>query len=410
MMESLTHEQILERIAEHDAASRSKIQKIFRLAGDSILSDASLNLSPEQAKLIRDIQQCRTSACGFRIDLCTECGTTRFSYNSCGNRNCPVCGAWKKEAWIDVRSSEVIDAPYYHAVFTCPHELSPLILANQKLLYALYQKCAGAAIMELAADEKYLGAMPGVILVLHTWNQELLFHPHVHALISGGGLAADGSLRTLDTDSFFIPESVLSAMFRGKFLAALEKAWKAGKLVLNGENEKLRNACIWNKFRDGLYRKKWVAYVKETFNGKGNAIEYLGRYVFRAAISDYRILDVQEELVTITARGSDGTQSRTVSMTPEEFVRRFLLHVLPKGFQKVRYYGFLANGIRKDRLTRIFNLQGGRKYLQKYKGMNAAQIILARFHKDIRSCPCCGRNDSLVPVYGKTRAEMNRTG
>ena len=269
MMESLTHEQVLKKIAEHDASSCSRIQKIFRLAGDSVLSDASLNLSPEQKKLIHDIQQCRTSACGFRIDLCTECGTTRFSYNSCGNRNCPVCGAWKKEAWIDTRSSEVIDAPYYHAVFTCPHELSPLILANQKLLYALYQKCAGAAIMELAADEKYLGAMPGVILVLHTWNQELLFHPHVHALISGGGLAADGSLRTLDTDSFFIPESVLSAMFRGKFLDALEKAWKAGKLVLNGENEKLRNACIWNKFRDGLYRKKWVAYVKETFNGKG---------------------------------------------------------------------------------------------------------------------------------------------
>ena len=410
MMESLTHEQILKKIAEHNASLRSKIQKIFRIAGDRILSDASLFLSPEQKKLVHDIQQCRTSSCGFHIDLCMECGTTKFSYNSCGNRNCPVCGTWKTEAWIDVRSSEVIDAPYYHAVFTCPHELSPLILANQKFLYALYQKCVGAAITELSADKKYLGAMPGVILVLHTWNQELLYHPHIHALISGGGLAPDGSLRILDTDSFFIPESVLAALFRGKFLASLEKAWKAGKLVLDGENEKLRNSYAWNKFRNSLYQKKWVAYVKETFNGKGNAIEYLGRYIFRAAISDYRILNVTENLVTITARGSDGTQSRNVSMTPEEFVKRFLLHVLPKGFQKVRYYGFLANGVRKDRLTRIFNLQGGRKYLQKYKGMNAAGIILARFHKDIRSCPCCGKRGSLVPVYGKTRLEMNRAG
>ena len=410
MMESLTHDQILKRIAEHDTTTRSKIQQIFQLAGDSILSDSSLHLSEEQKKLIIDIQQCRTSACGFRVEVCTECGTAKFSYNSCGNRNCPVCGTWKKEAWIDARASEVIDAPYYHAVFTCPHELSPIILANQKLLYSLYQKCVGKTIVELAADEKYLGAKPGVILVLHTWNQELLYHPHVHALISGGGLAADGSLRTMDKDSFFIPESVLSAMFRGKFLDLLEQAWQNGDLILEGKNQKLKNPYAWKAFRDSLYQKKWVAHVKETFNGKGNAIEYLGRYVFKAAISDYRILNVTEDCVTITVRGKDGRQSQTASMTPGEFIRRFLLHVLPKGFQKVRYYGFLANGVRKDRLTKIFNLQGYRKYIQKYKGMNAAQIILARFHKDIRSCPCCGKNESFVLVYEKTRSDMVRTG
>lgn len=369
--------------------SGSKISEIFQIAGQSVLDAPHLALSQEQRRAIRDISICRTASCGFNLEVCDSCGYKRIHYNSCGNRICPVCQKLQKELWVDERSAEVLDCAYYHAVFTCPHELNHLFQTNQKLLYSLFHRCVGQAITELASDPEYLGAMPGVIQVLHTWNQELLYHPHIHAVISGGGLTDGRKLITLHSDTFFIPESVLASLFRGKFLDGIQKAWKVGSLSLTGECEKFRNSYKWNEFRDSLYHKKWVAYVKETFHGKGNAIEYLGRYTYQVAISDYRILSVSEEEVRFSARGEDGRQSRKISVTPQEFVRRFLLHVLPKGFQKIRYFGFLNNRSRKNNLVLLFNLQGFRKYLQKYKKLTKAEVILKKWGYDILACPCC---------------------
>ena len=381
----------------------SKIQQIFLAAGDAVLSDSSMHLSEEQRKLVRDIQRCRTIGCGFNLEVCDECGCRRVHYNSCGNRNCPICNGLKKELWVDARSSEVIDAPYYHIVFTAPHELNPLFLANRPALFALFHKAVGQTVIELAKDPRHLGATPGVIQVLHTWSQKLLFHPHVHAVVSGGGLTGDRKLKVLEKGSFFIAESILSAMFRGKFLDALEKLYRSGELRFPAGLASMENPADWDCFRDSLYRLKWVAHVKETFNGNGNAIEYLGRYANKVAITDSRILSVSEDAVTFTVRGADGKQSETETITPVEFVRRFLLHVLPKGFQKIRYYGYLNNSRRKNNLTLIFNLQGYRQFLQKYKGMDAAAIILEKWGHDIHACPSCNSHKMITIFSTRTK-------
>lgn len=383
---------------ETGASDPSKIQRIFALAGDKILADGHLALSYEQRHAIDDIRSCRTINSGFNLEVCETCGGNVLHYNSCGNRNCPVCQGLKKEIWVDLRSSEVLDCAYYHAVLTCPHELNPLFLANKKLLYAMFHRCAGEAIVELARDPEYLGATPGVIQVIHTWNQDLLYHPHIHAIISGGGITKDRQLKALHADAFFLPERVLAAKFRGKFLAELEIAWQNNALFLSGDAEKLRNSYEWKEFRDSLYHKKWVAHVTETFNGRGNAIEYLGRYAYRIAISDSRILSVSENEVIFTARGEDGRQSRTIAVTPEEFIRRFLLHVLPRGFQKIRYYGYLNNRWRKDNLILLFNLQGFRQYIQQYKGMTKAEILFRVWGHDVSACPHCHAR-TLVCLY-----------
>ncbi|MCD8012699.1 MAG: IS91 family transposase [Lachnospiraceae bacterium] len=367
----------------------SKIRDIFQIAGPDILADRSLSLSDEQRRVIDDIAGCRSEFCGFNVEKCTACGRLIIHYNSCGNRSCPICGKLRKELWVDKRSSEVLDCAYYHAVFTCPHELNPFFLGNKKILYSMFHRCVGHAVTELAQDPEYLGAVPGIIQVLHTWNQELLYHPHIHAVISGCGLTDDRKLVSLHADDFFIPESVLAAKFRGKFLAELQEAWASDKLSLNGELEKYRNSYEWNEFRDSLYNKKWVAYVKETFNGKGNAIEYLGRYTYQIAISESRILSVSKDEVRFSARGKDGHQSRVVSVTPREFVLRFLLHVLPKGFQKIRYFGYLNNRYRKNNLIVLFNLQGFRKYKEKYEGLSKAEVIQIKWGHDVKACPLC---------------------
>lgn len=389
-------------IAEDDGASRSPLQKIFLLAGDEVLGDTSLHLSNEQRALILDMSRCRTVECGFNLEACEECGCKRLHYNSCGNRNCSICGALSRELWIDRRSAEVIDAPYYHAVFTCPHELNPLFLSNRSALFSLFHRCVGQSVVELARDGKYLGATPGVIQVLHTWNQELLFHPHVHVVISGGGLTDGHRLKTLERNSFFIPESVMSSLFRGKFMAGLEKLYQSGEIVLPSGMAGLRDGHAWAAFRDSLYRKKWVAHVKETFNGRGNAIEYLGRYANKVAITGSRIVSVSDSEVVFTVRGEDGRQSERKTLAPAEFVRRFVLHVLPKGFQKIRYYGYLSNGTRRKNMILIFNLQGSRKYIQGCKDASKSEILLSKWNIDVTACPHC-RARAMITIYSTGR-------
>lgn len=366
--------------------SRSKIQLSFDFKYDECLDNHSL--SWEQQHAAKSIMNCHTRNCGFNRMFCTECGAITEHYNSCRNRNCPNCQAILKEIWIDARKSEVIDGAYFHAVFTVPHELNPLIYSNQKLLYGLMHRCAAETVLELAADKKYLGATPGIIQVLHTWGQQLNYHPHIHSIISGSGLSPENKLIARG-ESFFLPVHVMSKKFRGKFLANLQTLHDEGKLVYAGQSEFLRNSFSWNEFRDNLYKKDWCPYIKETFNRFGNAIEYLGRYANRIAITNSRIQSVSQDEVIFSAKDYRTGNTLDVKIATEEFVRRLLMHVLPSGFQKIRYYGILNNRSKKKNLSLIFRLQGHQQFKSRFAGMSASEVMKEVWHYDISTCPHC---------------------
>ena len=368
--------------------SKYKIKQIWDCSYERFCS-MDFFQSDQQRKVSIAIKNCKSGKLGCNVSQCTECGHTEFHNNSCRNRNCPNCQAVLKELWIDKRRSEVIDAPYFHVVFTIPHELNDLIYCNQQPLYSLLHRCSSETLLELSSDRKYLGASPGIIQVLHTWGQELNFHPHIHCIISGGGLSPDKKLRKCN-NSFFIPVKVLAVKFRGKFLAQLQKLYEKNKLSFSASCSSLKNHYEWNEFRDNLYQKKWCPYIKETFNGFGNAIEYLGRYTHRIAITNSRIRKVTETTVTFSAHDYKTNSMKEVTLEHTEFIRRFLMHVLPPGFQKIRYYGFLNNRMKKQNLKTIFKQQGYQKFRQLYAEMSMPELLKAVWNYDITICMECG--------------------
>ena len=346
--------------------------------------------SVAQQKASHAILNCKSAKLGCNVSRCSDCGHMEIHNNSCRNRNCPNCQAVLKEIWVDKRRAEVIDSPYFHVVFTLPHELNPLIYCNQKLLYSLFHSCCAQTLLELSADRKYLGATPGIIQVLHTWNQELDYHVHMHCIVSGGGLTKSQQLRK-SSGSFFIPVMVLRDKFKGKFMAHLTSLYQSGSLVFSSACEALKDSSVWKKWKNRLYEKDWCPYIKETFNGFGNAIEYLGRYTHRIAISNSRILAVAPDTVTFSARGrKPGDPRRRITLPNTEFIRRYLMHVLPSGFQKIRYYGFLNNRMKTQNLKIIFKLQGGQRFRQRYAGLSMAELLKAVWKFDICLCPACG--------------------
>lgn len=382
---------------------RFKIQDVFHFSYDDYC-DGSHFQSGVQRKAARAILKCKSGALGCNVSRCDDCGYTEVHNNSCRNRNCPNCQAVLTEVWVDKRKSEVIDSPYFHVVFTLPHELNSLVYCNQTLLYGLLHKCTAQTLLELSSCQKYLGAVPGIIQVLHTWNQELLYHVHMHCIISGGGLTANGKIRK-SKGKFFLPVYKLRDKFKGKFLALLDRYYRAGKLNFSESCKDLRNTYEWKEFKNSLYDKDWCPYIKETFNGFGNAIEYLGRYTHRIAISNSRILSASESQTTFSARGKlPGEPKRTITLSNEEFIHRFLLHVLPAGFQKIRYYGFLNNRTKKKKLELIFKLQGFQKFKSRYTGMTMAELIEAVWKADIHVCKKCGCLN-MKPL-GRTRVPI----
>lgn len=371
------------------AMPKYSIQKIWKYSYTDFCSSGIFQ-SGAQRKVSSDILACKTGELGYNVSTCTDCGYTAIHSVSCRNRNCPNCQAVNKEIWVDKRRAEVIDAPYFHVVFTLPHELNPLIYSNQKLLYGLLHRCCADTLLELSSDKKYLGATPGVIQVLHTWDQELKYHVHMHCIISGGGLTTDKKLRK-SKGSFFIPVYVLRDKFKGKYLACLDSLYNKEKLTFSSSCENLRNSFEWKEFKDNLYKKDWCPYIKETFNRFGNAIEYLGRYTNKIAIANSRIIEVTDTHTTFSARGKKpGDPRREITIKNTEFIRRFLMHVIPYGFQKIRYYGFLNNRWKKRNLKLIFQLQKGQLFKRRYENMSVPEILKAVWNKDIRVCPCCG--------------------
>lgn len=349
-----------------------------------------------QLKAARSILKCKTGKLGININRCSECGHIEYHNNSCRNRNCPNCQAVKKEIWVDKRRAEVIDSPYFHVVFTLPHELNSLIYHNQSLLYGLLHKCSAETLLELSADKKYLGATPGIIQILHTWNQTLDYHVHMHCIVSGGGLTPDLKIRK-SKSSFFIPVHVLRDKFKGKFLHHLNLLYHSGDMFIPKSSGDLLTLSGWNAFKNSLYEKDWCPYIKETFNGFGNAIEYLGRYTHKIAISNSRIVSVSDTHVTFSARAlKAGGQRRLITLSNLEFIRKFLMHVLPSGFQKIRYYGFLNNRMKSKNLKLIFELQRKQKFKRLLENLSNTEIIKKVWNRDICICPECGKS-SLKP-------------
>ena len=378
-----------------------KIQRIWQYSYETFCASKPFQ-SDIQRKTSRAILNCKSGKLGVNISQCPDCGHMEFHYNSCRNRNCPNCQAIQKEIWVDKRRAEVIDSPYFHVVFTLPHELNPLLYCNQQLLYGFFHRCCAETLLELSKDKKHLGATPGIIQVLHTWDQEINYHVHMHCIISGGGLTPDHKIRKTK-NNFFIRVEVLRDKFKGKFLAGLQSFFRSGQLAFSSSCEKLQNSYEWAEFRDTLYKKDWCPYIKETFHGFGNAMEYLGRYTHKVAISNSRLLSVDQNQVTFSARSrTPGGPRRTITLANVEFIRRYLMHVLPSGFQKIRYYGCLNNRYKTRNLKLIFKLQGHQRFKAKYINRSMAELLKAIWDFDIHICPecgCCGMHP-LGRTYG----------
>ena len=348
--------------------------------------------SPEQLSAANAIRHCKTGDLGYNLSICDDCGRTEVHSCSCRNRNCPNCQSVLREVWIDKRRSEVLDASYFHVVFTVPHILNALFLANQKLLYSLLFKAASETLLTLSQDKRYLGAEPGIIMVLHTWGQTLSYHPHVHCIVSGAGLTRDRKLK-LSGKKFFIPIKAAMKTFRGKFMAALKNYRSSGKIIIPESCSDLVLSEGWQHFVDRLYSIDWCPYIKETFNGYGNAIKYLGRYTHRVAISNGRITDMTDDTVTFWYKDyRDDNARKEMSLSQDEFIRRFLMHVLPKRFQKIRYFGFLSNGSKSSKLHLLFELQGHQQFTARLSADTPKDVILSEvLGIDVHTCPCCGK-------------------
>jgi hypothetical protein len=295
-----------------------------------------LMLSAEQRKVLRAIVRCRTAVLGGHLDVCERCGFERPSYNSCRDRHCPKCQALAQHRWLQARKERLLPIHHFHVVFTLPAQLRPLVMHNRRLLFEQLCRTASATLLELGRDPKRLGAKLGVTAVLHTWTRDLTFHPHLHCLVTGGGLDDEGRFARTRPD-FLFPVRVLGKLFRGKFLDALGRLFDAGKLELRGRCEHLSDPASLRRFTDGLYRKDWVVYCKPPFGSADAVLRYLGRYTHRIGISNGRLLDVTADAVTFRTR-----HGKSTSLPPQKFLARLLTHVLPTGFVRIRHYGLLA--------------------------------------------------------------------
>lgn len=364
------------------------VQDIFQKFYSAYLDKYSP--SPEQAKTANNIINCKTGAYGANVSVCEDCGAIQIHYNSCRNRCCPMCQAVPKEMWIDARREDVLDAPYFHLVFTVPDILNPVIYSNQKLLYDTLYHAASGTISELSADTAHLGAKVGYICTLHTWGSEMNFHPHIHAILLGGGLTPENKWRDNGED-FFLPVKVISKVFRGKYMDELKQLWKAGKLEFHGSAEKYRNHYSFKELIDQCYSAEWIPHCKKTFHGARSVINYLGKYTHRIAISNHRISRMDEENVTFSVKDyrNDG-KWKEFTLSGVEFIRRFLMHVPPKRFVRIRHYGLLCSRTKNKQLALCRNLLGCRKYLSKLKDMAMPEILEHLYGIKVCICKACG--------------------
>jgi len=312
------------------------------------------HLSLAQLKVMSAITQCRTAALGGHVLRCDGCGQDEVSYNSCRNRHCPKCQSSAAKRWLDARQADLLPIEYYHVVFTLPASVADIAYSNKEALYGLLFDIAAETLLTIAADSKHLGARIGATLVLHTWGSALTHHPHVHGIVPGGGLAPDGTRWIACRPGFFLPVRVLSRLFRRRFLEELERLHNGGKLRFFGEHTALADAAAFRAWLSPLRSCEWVVYAKRPFAGPQAVLAYLSRYTHRVAISNSRLLALDERGVTFRwkdYRAKGKTRHKAMTLSPQEFMRRFLLHVLPGGLHRIRHYGLLANSTRRDNLA-----------------------------------------------------------
>lgn len=367
-----------------------QIQDIFTAFYQDYLDEYGLNYGLD--KVARAIIDCKTPALGGNINICDDCGASRIHYNSCRNRHCPCCQGLVKEKWIDKRKSEVVNAPYFHVIFTVPSELNPLFYVNQKLLYTLLYRASAETLTELSKDPRHLGAEIGFMSILHTWGQALSYHPHLHCVVLGGGLTKDLKFVT-SKDNFLFPIRVVSRLFRGKFLDSLKALYHSNSLEFFERSLNDRNSYHFKELLSILYKKEWVPHIKGSFKGTSNVIEYLGRYTHKVAISNARILNVAPNGITFRVKDYKNNCNTTMTLTPVEFIRRFLMHVLPKGFVRIRHYGILSNRSKKVKLQICRNLVKGHYQKPLLEGLSASDIIQKLFGVNVSCCPNCGSHN-----------------
>ena len=345
-------------------------------------------------KVINSISQCKTSDLGGHAVTCNDCQTTINHYNSCRDRHCPNCQSIPKLKWIDARKKDVLDTSYFHCVFTVPKELNALFLSNQRLLYTLLFKVSAETMKSLSAEEKYLGAKIGFISLLHTFGSNLSYHPHIHMILIGGGLTDALKFKTSKSEDFLFPARVIAARFRALFLEGLEYLFKSKNLILTKDHEYLNHNYAFKKFLIHLKKKNWNINIKETLHGAHNAIEYLGRYTHRIAISNNRIISVSDHAVTFKYKSykTDG-KMKIMSLHPIEFIRRFTMHILPPGFIKMRHYGILSNRSKKKTFMILKNILSNLKQKSELEGLNTREILLKVFKVDIYKCQLCGSSN-----------------
>jgi hypothetical protein len=339
---------------------RLELADIVRRYGSAYLARYGKATFFQQRGVLKDIALCRTAALGGHVRQCDQCGHTDVSYDSCRNRHCPKCQAAARAEWMEARAQDLLETvEYYHAVFTLPDELAPVALQNKEVLYNLLFRSVSETLKTIAGDPKRLGADIGFLAILHTWGQTLRHHAHIHCVIPGGGLSPDGHKWISCRKGFFLPVRVLSSLVKKKFLSLLKEAHNNKKLSFHGELKPLASQGHWMRFLKPLYKKKWVVYVKPPFGGAEQVLKYLARYTHRVAISNQRLLSLQDGNVRFQWKDyRNGHKQRTMTLDAVEFLRRFLLHVFPKGFVHIRYYGFLANRNRKKKIALCRRLLG----------------------------------------------------
>ena len=329
-----------------------EVADIFRECGAQYREIHGASMSREQHRAMRAIENCRTAFLGGHVDVCDHCDTERISYNSCRNRDCPKCQSLAKAQWLEARMAELLPTPYYHVVFTVSEEVASVAFQNKRIFYTILFRAASETLRTIAADPKHLGAEIGFLAVLHTWSQTLLHHPHLHCVVPGGGFSPDYSQWISCREGFFLPVRVLSRLFREKFLCYLKQVFERGKLQFFANLKPLAEPQAFSRFLRRNRESEWVVYAKPPFGGPAQVLDYLGRYTHRIAISNNRLVAFQDGKVTFQWKDrKKHNRTKTMTLDAHEFIRLFFMHVLPQGFAKLRYFGFLANHQRRSRLS-----------------------------------------------------------
>lgn len=374
-----------------------EVADIFRNHGTAWRKANDGHISLEQLKVMSAIERCRTAALGGHVEQCRECSHTRIAYNSCRNRHCPKCQGVAAHNWLEDRRAELLPVGYFHLVFTLPVQIADIAYHNKRVIYGLLLKASAEAVLTIAADPKRLGAKVAITSVLHTWGSAMTHHPHVHMIVPSGGISPDGSKWISCRPGFFLPVKVLSRLFRRFLCDKLAEAHQAGQLHFFGSHTKLANWASFDGFLEPLRKTEWVVYAKPPFGGPDAVLTYLSRYTHRVAISNARLISVDRSAVTFKVKDyriEGPGRYKTMSLNPHEFIRRFLMHVLPKGFHRIRHYGLLANGNRAANVAKARELlRATPRAAQPEHDISEDPLIAAH------PCPCCGGKMIIIETF-----------